>query len=69
MLPLASGLLFRLRATLVSSSLYYETPWPESASEPTERPYLSPKLVPTFADREVSRSQRDASLPAVILVF
>jgi hypothetical protein len=29
---------------------------------------LSAKLVPTFADREVSRSQRDGSPSAVILI-
>jgi hypothetical protein len=39
------------------------TPWPESASElyrPSGRS-LSAKLVPTFADRGVSRSQRKGS--------
>jgi hypothetical protein len=45
------------------------TPWPESASElyrPSDR-LLSAKLVPTFADRGVSRSQRGGSPTAVIL--
>jgi hypothetical protein len=40
------------------------TPWPQSASElyrPSDR-LLSAKLVPTFADRKVSRSQRGGSL-------
>jgi hypothetical protein len=38
-------------------------PWPESASElyrPGDR-HLSAKLVPTFADRGLSRSQRGGS--------
>jgi hypothetical protein len=41
-----------------------ETPWPESANE-LYRPgdhRFSAKLVPTFADRGVSRGQRDGSL-------
>jgi hypothetical protein len=41
-----------------------QTPWPESASElfrPRDR-RLSAKLVPTFADRGVSRIQRNGSL-------
>jgi hypothetical protein len=47
------------------------TKWPESASElypPSDR-HLSAKLVPTFADRGVSRSQRGGSPTAVIPVF
>jgi hypothetical protein len=42
-----------------------KTPWPEYASKlyrPNDR-RLSTKLVPTFADRGVSRSQRSGSLP------
>jgi hypothetical protein len=45
-----------------------ETPWPVSASELyrlSDR-RLSAKLVSTFADREMSRSQRNGSLKAVI---
>jgi hypothetical protein len=41
------------------------TPWPESSSElyrPSDR-RLSVKLVPTLANREVPRGQRDGSLP------
>jgi hypothetical protein len=48
-----------------------KTPWPESASElhrPSDRS-LSAKLVPTFADRGVSRSQRGGSPTAVFSVF
>jgi hypothetical protein len=48
-----------------------QTLWPESASElyrPSDH-RLSAKLVPTFADRGVSRSQRGGSLTAVISVF
>jgi hypothetical protein len=48
-----------------------QTPWPESASElyqPSDR-RVSAKLVPTFADRGVSRSQSGGSLTAVISVF
>jgi hypothetical protein len=48
-----------------------QTHWPESASEPN-RPSdhrLSAKLVPTFVDRGVSRSQRGGSNTAVISVF
>jgi hypothetical protein len=47
-----------------------QTPWPESASElylPSDRS-LSAKLVPSFADRGESRSQRDWSPTAVISV-
>jgi hypothetical protein len=36
---------------------------------PTERPRLSAKLVPTFADRGVSRNQRGGSPTAVISVY
>jgi hypothetical protein len=46
------------------------TPWPESASElyqPTDC-RLSAKLVPTFAERRVSRSHRGGSSTAVISV-
>jgi hypothetical protein len=46
------------------------TPWPESANElyrPSDR-RLSAKLVPTFADRGVSRAQRDGSLRPYSLV-
>jgi hypothetical protein len=45
-----------------------QTPWPQSASElyrPSDR-RLSAKLVPTCADRGVSRSQRGESPAAVI---
>jgi hypothetical protein len=48
-----------------------QTPWHESESE-LYRPSdlcLSPKLVPTFADRRVSRSQRCWFPAAVISVF
>jgi hypothetical protein len=48
-----------------------QTPWPESANElyrPRDR-RLSVKLVPTFADGGVSRSQRGDFPTAVILVF
>jgi hypothetical protein len=48
-----------------------QTPWPEPASELyrlIDR-CLSAKLVPTFADRRVSRSQRGGSPTAVISVF
>jgi hypothetical protein len=47
------------------------TPWPESASElyrPSDR-RLSAKLVATFADRELSRSQRGGPSTAVISIF
>jgi hypothetical protein len=47
------------------------TPWPESASE-IYRPSdlrLSAKLVPTFDDTRVSRSQRGGSPTAVISIF
>ena len=36
---------------------------------PTERPPPSAKLVPTFADREVSRGQRNGSPQPLISVF
>jgi hypothetical protein len=48
-----------------------QTPWPESASElyrPCDR-RLSEKLVPTFADRGVSRSQCGGPPTAVISGF
>jgi hypothetical protein len=48
-----------------------QTPWPESASElyrPSDRRLLA-KLVTTFADRGMSRSQRGGSPMVVILVF
>jgi hypothetical protein len=48
-----------------------QTPWPESTSE-LYRPSdlrLSAKLVPTFADRGVLRSQHGESPTAVITVF
>jgi hypothetical protein len=47
------------------------TPWPESTSElyqPSDR-RLSVKLVPTFADGRVSRSQRGWSPTAVVSIF
>jgi hypothetical protein len=47
-----------------------KTPLPESASElyrSSDR-YLSDKLVPTFADRGISRSQRSGSPTAVVSV-
>jgi hypothetical protein len=47
------------------------TPWPESASELYRPSYrrLSAKLMETFAEREVLRSQRGGSPTAVISVF
>jgi hypothetical protein len=48
-----------------------QTPWPEFASElyrPNDR-RLSAKLVPSFVDRGVPRSQRAGSPTAVISVF
>jgi hypothetical protein len=48
-----------------------QTPWLESVSKlyrPSDR-RLSMKLVPTFADRGVSRSQRGGSSTGVILFF
>jgi hypothetical protein len=48
-----------------------QTPLPESASElyrPSDR-RLSATLLPTFADRGVSRDQRDGSPTAVISIF
>jgi hypothetical protein len=44
-----------------------QTPWPKSASElhRTNDHRLSAKLVPTFADRKVSRSQRSGFHTAV----
>jgi hypothetical protein len=50
---------------LMLSYLYKKTPWPESSSERR----LLAKLVPTFADRVVPRSQRGGSPTAVILGF
>jgi hypothetical protein len=47
------------------------TPWLQSASElyrPSDH-RLSAKLVPTFADRKVSRSQRGGFPAGVISVF
>jgi hypothetical protein len=47
-----------------------QTPWPESASELyrlSDR-RLSAKLVPTFADKGVSRGQRDKSLRSYSLL-
>jgi hypothetical protein len=48
-----------------------ETSWPESASElyRVSDSRLSAKLVPTFADKGVSRSQRGGFPTAVISVF
>jgi hypothetical protein len=48
-----------------------QTPWPESASELYRLSdcRLSAKLVPTFVDRGVSRSQRGGTHTAVITVF
>jgi hypothetical protein len=49
----------------------YHTPWPESVNEfyrPNDRT-LSEKLVPSFEDRGVSRSERGGSPTAVIQVF
>jgi hypothetical protein len=48
-----------------------QTPWSESASQlhRTCDLRLLAKLVPTFADREVSRSQRGVSPIAVISVL
>jgi hypothetical protein len=65
-----------LRAFLTSTTCYKQfsenkkTPWPESASElhwPSDR-RLS-KLMPTFADRGMSSSQRGGSRRAVISCF
>jgi hypothetical protein len=50
---------------------YKQTPWSEPASElyrPSDR-CLSAKLVPTFADRGVSHSQRVGCPTAVISIF
>jgi hypothetical protein len=62
---------FRNRAiTKETPKTKEQTPWPESASElywPSHR-RLSAKLVPTFADRGVLRSQRGGSPMAVILI-
>jgi hypothetical protein len=48
-----------------------KTPWPESRSELYRPSYrrVSAKLVPTFADRGVSRSQRGGSPTDVFSVF
>jgi hypothetical protein len=48
-----------------------QTPWPESGSELYQSSYrrLSAKLVPTFAHRRVSRSQRGGSPTAVLPAF
>jgi hypothetical protein len=48
-----------------------QTPWPESTSE-LYRPSdsrLSAKLVPTFADKGVSRGQHSVSPTAIFSVF
>jgi hypothetical protein len=48
-----------------------QTPWTESAKklyEPSDR-RLSSKVVSTFSDKEVSRSQRGGSPATVISVF
>jgi hypothetical protein len=48
-----------------------QTPWPESASKlyrPSDRRLLV-KLVPTFVDRRMSRSQRRGSPMVVISIF
>jgi hypothetical protein len=53
------------------SKLKTKLTWPESASElyrPNDR-RLSAKIVPTFADRGVSRSQRGGFPTDVISVF
>jgi hypothetical protein len=60
-----------LQSGLVTSSLNKllhptQTPWPESASELYRPSRLSAKLMPTFADRGVSRSQRGGS-PTVVI--
>jgi hypothetical protein len=55
----------------ISNQKNKQTRWPESESElyrPSDR-RLSAKLVPTFADRGVSRSQRAESPMAVISIF
>jgi hypothetical protein len=62
-----------LRRVIVVCIILYnnQTPWPEPASElyrPSDR-RLSEKLVSTFADGRVSRSQRGGSPTAVISVF
>jgi hypothetical protein len=44
---------------------FVHRPWPESASEL----YRLAKLVPTFPDRRVSRSQHDGSPKAVLSAF
>jgi hypothetical protein len=51
--------------------LQKKTPWPDSSSElyRLSDHRLSAKLVPTFADRGVSRSQRGGSPTAIISVF
>jgi hypothetical protein len=53
---------------LITMPLNKKAPWHESGSElyrPSVR-HLSAKLVPTFTDRGVSRSQRGGSPTAVI---
>jgi hypothetical protein len=57
----------------VNDELVYkkQTPWPETASElyrPSDH-RLSAKLVPTSADRRLSRSQRSGSPTAVISIL
>jgi hypothetical protein len=55
---------------ILNQRITYHTPWPESEGElygPSDR-RLSAKLVPTFADRGVSRSQRGRSPSAVISI-
>jgi hypothetical protein len=60
------GIMLGLRYSqiMIIIMIIITTPWPESASElyrQSER-RLSAKLVPTFADRGLSRSQRGGSL-------
>jgi hypothetical protein len=53
----------RLTTLRIKKRITNQTPWPESASElyrPSDR-RLSARLVPTFADRGMSRSQRGGS--------
>jgi hypothetical protein len=57
--------------TIYDKYVKKKPPWPKSASElyrPSDR-RLSAKLVPAFADRRMSRSQRGVSPTAVISVF
>jgi hypothetical protein len=76
--PILSNLLFivihlsdSVQFKLLTANLNIKKSWPESMRElyrPRDR-RLSAKLVPNFADRRVSRSQRGGSPTTVISVF